>query len=391
VSDTRLQITVPAASQAGQVDVTVLDVNGTPFTLANAFTYTDPVIPKPNVTSITPISGDMAGGTTVYINGSNFMRDSSVYFGIDAATSVTYISDTRISAKTPASLTAGKVDVTVMNGTLTSVLPQAFEFIAPQPVPVVLTGVSPNTGTTNGGELIYITGENLKTGATILFGTKQAQLVSVYSSNKAGVRAPASDTTGFVDVTWTNKDGGTATLSSAYEYTAVRPTITSLSPTSGTKDGGTTVYINGTLFNNSMTVMVNGIQVPYTFYSDTRIGIVTPPGSPGTVPITVTLANGQSASADFTYVIPALGPAPVITSMTMTSGAAAGGYTLYISGSNFVKNATVTFGGVPGVVTFVSSTRLQVKVPAGTAGPVSVKVTNPDLQDSNVVTFTYTS
>lgn len=390
VSDTRLQITVPANSAAGVYDVTVIDSQGNEYTLVDAFTYTAPVYPVPNVKSITPVSGPLEGGTTVYVNGSGFTKDTTVFFGEQQSAAVTFLSDTRISAKSPAVTTAGKVDVTVVNVDQTGVLPQAFEYIVPQPEPVTITSLTPNVGTTQGGDIVYITGENLKSGATVSFGSVSTAIQSLISSTRASVKVPASSVTGFVDVTWTNKDGMSSTLAQAYEYTPVKPTITSLTPNTGSKDGGTTVYINGTLFDSSMTVTVNGVVVPVTLVSDTRARIVTPPGPLGVVPLTVTVANGQSATTDFTYVNPILGPAPIIQSLTKTSGTAAGGYTLYINGSNFVNKPTVMFGSVEATsVTWTSSTRLTVKVPAGVIGPVQVKVINPDTQESNTTTFTY--
>ncbi|MDQ0062046.1 IPT/TIG domain-containing protein [Paenibacillus harenae] len=389
VSDTRLQITVPANSTAGVYDVTVIDSQGNQYTLVGAFTYTAPVYPVPSVKSITPVSGPLEGGTTVYVNGSGFTKDSTVFFGEQQSAAVTFLSDTRVSAKSPAATAAGKVDITVVNVNQTGVLSQAFEYIVPQPEPVTITSLTPNVGTTQGGDTVYITGDNLKTGATVSFGTVSTS-ITLISSTRASVRVPASAVVGFVDVTWTNKDGMSSTLAQAYEYTPVKPTITGLSPSTGSKDGGTTVYISGTLFDASMTVSVNSVIVPVTLVSDTRARIVTPPGPLGIVPLTVTAANGQSATTDFTYVNPILGPAPIIQSLTKTSGVAAGGFTLYINGSNFVNKPIVMFGSVEATsVTWTSSTRLTVKVPAGVSGPVEVKVINPDKQESNTTTFTY--
>lgn len=388
LSDTRLQIKIPANSAAGVYNVTVIDSQGNEYTLVDAFTYTAPVYPVPSVKSITPVSGPLEGGTTVYINGSDFTKDATVFFGEQQSAAVTFLSDTRLSAKSPAVTAAGKVDITVVNINQTGVLPQAFEYIVPLPEPVTITSLTPNVGTTQGGDTVYITGDNLKTGATVSFGTVSTS-ITLISSTKASVRVPASAVVGLVDVTWTNKDGMSSTLVQAYEYTPVKPTITGLSPSTGSKDGGTTVYISGTLFDASMTVSVNGVGVPVTLVSDIRARIVTPPGPLGVVPLTVTV-NGQSATADFTYVNPILGPAPVIQSLTKTSGVAAGGFTLYINGSNFVNKPIVMFGSVEATsVTWTSSTRLTVKVPAGVSGPVQVKVINPDKQESNTTTFTY--
>ena len=65
----------------------------------------------PTLTGISPTSGPIAGGTKVIITGTNFMGATAVNFGSAAATNFTVISNTEISATTPAG--TGVVDVTV--------------------------------------------------------------------------------------------------------------------------------------------------------------------------------------------------------------------------------------------------------------------------------------
>ena len=75
----------------------------------------------PTITSITPNTGAVAGGTSVTIRGTNFVdpltgptTGTSVRFGTVAATSVSVVNATTIVATTPAS-GAGAVDVVVSN------------------------------------------------------------------------------------------------------------------------------------------------------------------------------------------------------------------------------------------------------------------------------------
>ena len=67
----------------------------------------------PVVTSVTPVTGPIAGGTTVAINGTNFVTGATVLFGTLSATA-TFESDRRLIAITPAA-SAGTVAVTVTN------------------------------------------------------------------------------------------------------------------------------------------------------------------------------------------------------------------------------------------------------------------------------------
>ncbi len=83
--------------------------------------------PAPVVTSLTPGAGPIAGGTSVAINGANFVTGATVLFGTLPATA-TFESDRRIIAITPAA-SAGTVGVTVTNPDgRASTLPNAFTF-----------------------------------------------------------------------------------------------------------------------------------------------------------------------------------------------------------------------------------------------------------------------
>ncbi|MBL8956641.1 MAG: IPT/TIG domain-containing protein [Myxococcaceae bacterium] len=70
--------------------------------------------PLPIVTSVSPDRGPRTGGTMVTVNGSNFAEGATVIFGTTAATSVTFESDRRLVAVTPAA-PEGRASVTVVN------------------------------------------------------------------------------------------------------------------------------------------------------------------------------------------------------------------------------------------------------------------------------------
>ncbi|MFJ1792965.1 IPT/TIG domain-containing protein [Kitasatospora griseola] len=116
-SDTSITA-VTLAHTAGAVDVTVTTASGTSAVVtANQYTY---LKPAPVVTGISPIRGDVAGGTTVTITGTDLDGATAVDFGSTAATSFTVNSPTSITVTTPAVSTARTVDVTVTTDTGTS-------------------------------------------------------------------------------------------------------------------------------------------------------------------------------------------------------------------------------------------------------------------------------
>jgi len=66
------------------------------------------------VSGITPNTGATGGGTSVTVNGSNFVSGASVSLGATAATNVNVVNNTTITATTPAH-SAGAVNVVVQN------------------------------------------------------------------------------------------------------------------------------------------------------------------------------------------------------------------------------------------------------------------------------------
>lgn len=391
-SATRLAIIVPASTVEGTFDVKVINPDDKEAVLTSSYTYIlPPPAPAPVLTSITPDNGPTTGSTAVVLSGENFVKNAVVYFD-DVEIPSTFINNKQLNILTPTWAQAAAVQVKVKNpdGQLTkeNVI---FNYTEPQPEPVEITVVNPNTGLSSGGNIVYLTGTNFKRGIQVFFGDTQAQLYAYTSSTRISVYAPASSSVGQVDIKVINPDNGSFTLPGSYTYTLVQPSITGLTPASGPMTGGTHLYINGTNFDSSMNVTINGIDVPIdTFSSDTRVKVITPPSSEaGTVPVVVTLSNGESASSTFVYEEPPKAPAPVLKSLNVTSGPAAGGNTIYLSGANFVKGIKVYFNGVESTkVTYTSAIRISAVVPAG-AGLVQVKVVNPDGQESNFVEYTY--
>lgn len=94
----------------------------------------------PSVTGLSPASGVLGGGTIVTITGAGFTNDAGVTFGGTAASSVTYVSPTEITAVLPAGGAAGVVDVvvTTSGGTSPNTAADDFTYVAvAAPVPTM--------------------------------------------------------------------------------------------------------------------------------------------------------------------------------------------------------------------------------------------------------------
>ena len=106
ISSTELEITTPAQA-AGQVSVRVATSHGT-SSVRSYYRYVRP----PAVTSVSPASGPVAGGTAVTLAGTDFTNVCSVWFGSERAASFRLLSPTRIVAVAPPGA-AGPVTVGV--------------------------------------------------------------------------------------------------------------------------------------------------------------------------------------------------------------------------------------------------------------------------------------
>ena len=155
------------------------------------------------------------------------------------------------------------------------------------------------------------------------------------------------------------------------------PTVTGISPQTGTPAGGTSVTITGTDLGNASAVDFGATPGAITADSSTSVTATSPAGS-GTVDITVTNPDGTSAivAADqYSYVN--VTPPPTLTGLSPSTGPVAGGTSVVISGSNLEAATAVDFGpGNPGVISSDTATSLTAVSPAGT-GTVDVTVTTP--------------
>ncbi len=152
----------------------------------------------------------------------------------------------------------GSYSATAPNSASSWVMQMATFVLASAPTPTV-TGIGPSTGPTSGGTAVTITGTSFAAGATVTFGANAATNVTVLNSTTISATSPAG-AVGTVTVTVTNSSGRSGSLSNAFTYTGSNPvpTVTSITPNSGTASGGTAVTITGTGFLAGATVSLGG-------------------------------------------------------------------------------------------------------------------------------------
>jgi len=388
VSSSTIISCVTPAHAAGAVDVVVTNPNTQAGTLSGGFTF-NPIL-FPILSSVSPTSGTADGGTSITITGSNFVSGASITIGGTACTSAVVSSSTAITCITPAHV-AATVDIVVTNpDTHAGALSSGFTF-TPAPFPT-LSSVSPTSGTAGGGTGVTLVGTNFVSGANVTFGGTSCTGTVVSSSTTITCITPAH-AAATVDIVVTNPDTHAGTLSGGFVFNPVivpAPTVSSVSPTSGATSGGTFLTVNGSNFSSGALVSLgssacNGVTV----VSSSQITCTTSSGSAGATAVQVTNSDFQagSLSSGFTY----LAPAPVVSSVSPTSGTASGGTSLTVNGSNFSNGATVSLGSSAcnGAVV-VSSSQITCTTTSGAVGAVTVQVTNSDLQVGSLNSgFTY--
>jgi len=175
------------------------------------------------------------------------------------------------------------------------------------PVIPAVAASEPNYCLTTGGTSVTITGNGF-TGATgVMFGSTPASSFTVNSPTQITATSPA-ETAGTVDITVTTFAGRSAT-SPADEFTFFSviplPEVTAVEPNYGPTTGGTSVTITGNRFTGATGVMFGTTPATsFTVDSDTLITATSPPGTTGTVDITVTTLAGTSPTSpadEFTF------------------------------------------------------------------------------------------
>jgi hypothetical protein len=213
-SGTSMTATSPPG-QVGAADVTVTTPGGTSAdNPGDVFTYTSPA--PPTVTNVSPASGPNTGGATVTITGTGFSGATAVHFGSGHTATFSVDDPTTITATAPATGTLGPVDVTVTTPGGTSATTTADQYTYVAPSRPTVTAVSPPAGPN--GTPVTITGSNFTGASAVNFGPGNPATFLVTNSTTITATAPASSTTGAVDVTVTTP-GGTSATTQADQFT----------------------------------------------------------------------------------------------------------------------------------------------------------------------------
>lgn len=251
-------------------------------------------MPPPVVSAVNPDQGSTSGGTVVTVTGVGFTGAFLVRFGTKPAASFTVNSDTQITAVTPSGTGTVNVIVTSDQGNSTQQVP--FTYVsASQPT---VTSVQPSQGPTVGGTSVTLTGANFTGATAVRFDGVNAPSFTVNSATRITTVTPAHPA-GAAPVTVTTP-GGTSNPST-YIYLS-QPTLTSLTPAQGPAGSGTVVTLSGTNLTTATAVRFGTDLAQFVVVSPTRIEAVAPPGTAGSVTVTVITPAGTSNGLPFNRV-----------------------------------------------------------------------------------------
>jgi hypothetical protein len=324
-SDTQITATAPAAPAGGVTIGVTTPIGASDNSPGVTYVYET----APVVQGFSPATGTTAGGTRVSITGTGFLGATEVSFGSAPATSFTVLDNTLIFAYPPAH-SPGSVPVTVTTpgGSTTTALEYYYV------TPLAVTGVSPSSGPTAGGNTVTITGTDFTDVSIVNFGSAPATSFTVDSDTQITAVAPAG-TAGTVDVLVFNGTSTNAT-SAADQYTYQAPTctttITGTSAKQLTVASGLTCLVNAT--QNGQVTVAAGAALSVT--NSTVNGTVT-----ATSPAGITLC-GATEHGKLSVTGPTQGP--VILGGTLADGTACAADTI-------PSAVTITGATAPVIVT----------------------------------------
>ncbi|MDX2030531.1 MAG: PKD domain-containing protein [Blastocatellia bacterium] len=352
--------------------------------------------PVPVITSISPNSATQSSPAfTLTVNGTGFIQTSVIRWkGADRPTS--YVGNTQLTAQSPAGdlATAGAAAVTVFNPAPGGGLSNSVDFSvnAPNPVPTI-TSLSPNTAVEGGaGFTLTVNGTGFVNGSAVRWDG-QARTTTFVSATQLTAQILASDIIGAgtaaVSVFNPTPGGGVSNMAS-FAITSnanPQPALTSINPSSATAGAAAfTMTATGNGFVSTSKIRWNGADLTTTFVTATQLTAQVPANlvaTAGTAQVTIfSPTPGGGSSAPLTFTINSVAQNnPTIASISPAMvGAGGAGFTLTVTGTNFVSGSTVRIAGNSRATTFVSATQLTATIASGdiaAAGSFDITVLNP--------------
>ncbi len=364
--------------------------------------------PQPTITGISPVRvlvGSKAQSVTV--SGSGFVADSSVRFQ-GSSRPTTFVSTSQLSVLLSDSdlSVIGSYPLTVYNstpggGTSNSV---SFSVFAPTPVissltpPSVVAGSTGFVLTVHGSNFLAPATGNRYTAGSMILWKGVSRPTSYISDSQLNTTVTAAEigSAELIPITVSNESlGGGVSNALTFAVNNPTPRITTISPVTVTLGSSTiSLSVTGSGFVSGSRVQFQGSDRPTAFVSSAELQ-ATLPASDFQVAVSAAItvfspSPGGGTSNSVTFSVNA--PTAVMESISPQSIlAGSGGFTLTVSGSNFLQpgfagssaaGSVILWNGVSRPTRFIDPKHLTAAIPesdVASAGTASVSVSNESL------------
>jgi len=337
------------------------------------------VVPAvPSLTAINPSFSAIGSDINVILTGSNFVVGMTINAGSDITSRNVSVRDSTTATATlsiAVGAALGEHDVIVTTGGGTSA---AAPFSVVSRAPPTLVKISPEGSVQDSTLTVSLIGTNFVPGLTIN-APPGVTVSSINVTNTTAATATfqiAPDAEfGAHGVTVTTV-GGTSESApfTTFPVFAVPPTLTQMSPASGSQGTAVDVTLTGNYFSSGLSVLTDGAitvsNVAVTNSSTARATLsIDAAAGLGPHSVSVVTPGGTSSPLSFTVLL----PPPTIASLSPTSGLVGTSVDLTITGTNFVPGLGVEAGGNIAVsnVTVIDSTTATARLtldPVATPG-----------------------
>jgi hypothetical protein len=394
VTELSAQITAADIANVGSAQVTVFSPPpGAGLSNAITFNINQAARPIPRISALEP-NNAQAGSAAfkLIVTGQNFVSDSVVRWN-GAARPTTFENSTQLTATIPAEDIAnvGAATVTVFTppagGGESNPLP--FSITAPpNPTPAV-TSITPSAVIAGSATFtLTVNGSNFVSSSVVQLNGSPRQTMFVNASQlTAQIAAADIAVSGTVAIRVVSPaPGGGASNDVVLSIINPIPTITSLNPSVVAEGSNAfTLIVTGTNFVPGAQIVINGASRITTFSGPTQLTTniaAAEVATPTTLNVQVLNPEpGGGASNTVALDVRRRNPVPRITALSPDTAVAGGpGFTLVVTGSNFVQGSVARVNGQDRQTDLVSDTSLAVQISASDielGGALAINVFNP--------------
>jgi hypothetical protein len=298
-------VTVSPDCPPGSYDLFIELGNGELECVPGAIEVVDPA---PQLSGLSTTEASLIGGEWIEVYGDDFLPESLVLIGGRLAQEVRFVDESTLQVRTPTG-DGGLVDVVVQNPDgQESRLDDALRYIA---IPVY-EELFPRAGYLGGGTKLRLVGSGFTSGMIVSIGGKSASY-RLLATGVIEITTPAGDALGATSIRIESTDEHVEEQPDIFTYVSTEdPDITSFTPRTGKKSGGTEVNLFGENLLSGVRVRfgVDPINMQGGRYaggverlSAAELRSTTPGGATGEFAVVVELPNGQGAMGDslFSY------------------------------------------------------------------------------------------